>query len=111
MYMRSVGATRPPVVLYQRRLFQPNVLSTAMKKPFTIRFAMVESESCSRSASVTFGDLPFSLGCCHHGLGASSVGVGAPPSTMPTAAAAAAAPALSPAASPSFVVGVSLSAA
>ncbi len=73
MYMRSDGATRPSVVLYQRRLFHPNVLSTAMKKPFTMRLATVPSASDSRSASFTLSGFPGSF-CCHQGLAGSSSG-------------------------------------
>src|ERR1041384_6988284 len=73
MYMRSDGATSPAVVLYQARLFQPKVLSTATKKPFTMRLATVPSASDSRSESLTLSGLPGSF-CCHHGLAGSSSG-------------------------------------
>ena len=59
-YMRSAGATRPPVVLYQARLFHANCLSMATKKPLTMRLARVPSASCERSSSLTWIDLPFS---------------------------------------------------
>src|SRR4051794_28263241 len=87
--MRSLGATRPPVVLYQDRPCHPNDLSTATKKPFTMRLAMVLSESLSRSASLT---CTFSPGACSYqgravfsaeGTGSSVVaepdGLGRPP--------------------------------
>src|SRR5262249_44703341 len=93
MYIRSAGATRLAVVLYQLRLFQLNVLSTATKKPLTILFATVPSASLSRSASVTLSGLPFSSTFCHQGFsGSSSGGAGA---RMTIDAAAAAAVALS----------------
>ncbi len=72
MYIRSAGATRAPVVLYQVRPFQPNVLSTATKKPFTMRFAMVASLSASRSLSLIW---TFSFGSwSYQGRGGSSLG-------------------------------------
>src|ERR1700760_156371 len=73
-YIRSLGATRAPVVLYQERLFHPNVLSTATKKPFPLRFAIVASLSDSRSASLIW---IFSFGSwSYQGRGGSSLAAG-----------------------------------